>query len=105
MFEATYIRPNLRLLGAIRKNLLVTCFFINEGDGIKDVEIQTTHAALAEIYPIKELKARDTGAIKFTGCDPGSEIKFRLCFSTGDAETIYKDFIFSESDKKIFPAN
>lgn len=105
MFEATYIRPNLRLLGAIRKNLLVTCYFINEGDAIKNVEIQTPHAALAEIYPFSELKARDTGTIKFTGSDPEADIKFRVCFTTGTADTIYKDFVFSEQNKKIYPAN
>jgi bifunctional ADP-heptose synthase (sugar kinase/adenylyltransferase) len=105
MFESNLIVPNFRLLRAIRQDLLVTCYFINEGDTVRNVEIETSGAARAEIFPSREIKTRDTGTIKFTGSRSGQDLKFRLCFTNGTPDILYRDFIFSEKDKKIFSAN
>jgi hypothetical protein len=105
MYESNLIIPNFRLLRAIRKDLLVTCFYINEGDTIKNVEIETSDAARAELFPQIEVKTHETGSIKFTGSNPEKDLKFRLTFSNETGDTLYRDFIFSETDKKIFSSN
>jgi membrane associated rhomboid family serine protease len=93
----------IRLLRAVRKDNLVTCYFVNEADTINDVEIEASGiVSTAEIYPKAVIKNRDTGSIKFTGSDPETNLRLRLYFSDGSGQVLYKDFIFSESEKQIY---
>lgn len=100
--DSTEIIPNFRLLKSIRKDNLVTCFFVNEGDTINEVEVEVSDPVTSEIYPKASIKNRDTGTIKFTDSDPEMNLKFRLYFTDGTEQVFYKDFIFSEFERRIY---
>lgn len=102
IMDSTEITPNLRLLRSIRKDNLVTCYFVNEGDTINEVEVEVSDPVTSEIYPKESIKNRDAGTIKFSGSDPEMNLKFRLYFTDGTEQMFYKDFIFSEFERRIY---
>ncbi len=60
------VSPRLRILRVIRADDVVTCYFVNEGEGVSDLSVAAGEGMGAEIHPDRLLKPRDAGWMKIS---------------------------------------
>lgn len=94
--------PVFRVLKVLRSDDTLTCYFVNDGDDISNVQIQSD-LVKAEIQPEKLIPKKSSGWIRLTSSDgqPMTGVRLRLSFDGGPAGRTQKDISFSEPEKKF----
>jgi len=99
---ATEPNPLLRVTSVIKKENLITCFFFNEGDPIKEVSVESEDPVRVEINPTGGLEKRVNGWLKVTNVRNAglSAVKLRISYKAG-AQRVTKDLLYHEAEKKF----
>jgi membrane associated rhomboid family serine protease len=96
-------RPVVRVLNILSKGALTTIFFVNDGDSISEIEVQSATATLVEFHPTHALGKGSTGWMKLQGFDqaqlPG--LKFSLSYDIGTGYRLAREFSYDVSQKKF----
>jgi membrane associated rhomboid family serine protease len=95
--------PVFRVLNCIKKESFTTVFFVNDGDGIGQVEVETASPGFIEFQPLRDLSKRATGWMKLQGFDPSQlqELRFSLSYDVGTGYRLKKEFSYDSSQKKF----
>jgi len=95
--------PKLRLLRFIRSDKEVNCYFVNDGDSVSDISIESSQKLFAEVHPTRILKKGEPGWIKFTGSGQvvPRRLEFRISFWTDGGERRELRLAISEEGKRI----
>jgi membrane associated rhomboid family serine protease len=94
---------SLRLLRVLRESQQCTCFFVNEGEALENISIESTDSIHAEIYPNKTLKNKEPGWIKlgYVEGNVPQQLSFILTCRGGSEEIIRSRLTVEEETKKI----
>jgi membrane associated rhomboid family serine protease len=94
--------PVFRVLRVLRSDDALTCYFVNDGDTISNVHIESD-LVQAEIQPEKLIPKKSSGWIRLTapGDQPLSGVKLKLSFDGGPAGRAQTEMSFSEQEKKF----
>src|SRR3990172_7106069 len=94
--------PVLRVTSVIKKQNVITCFFFNDGDPIKELSVQSDMSVIAEINPARSLERRVNGVLRLKNADNENlrDIKLSISYAVGNRR-ITKRLVYHEEEKRF----
>lgn len=98
--EAT---PILRILNCVQKGSDLICYFVNDGDVVRDVVVESSEPSGVLIHPIDVLGKRTPGwlQIQNANCASIKDLKLTISYDIGTGFRLTKSFVFQEAEKKF----
>ncbi len=92
-----------RLLRVIRKKNEFSCYFVNEGDNVKIISVESTQANSVIYYPKEVMKKKEPGWITFKKNDAEipKDPSFILSYDPGDGTKVSKRYVITEDNNKM----
>lgn len=95
--------PSFRVLKTLQKGQDFFCYFVNEGDSIGEVMVESSEPAGADFQPAKVLGKKTPGWIRLGSSDPSGLKAFslRISYTDGSGMRLSRELSYSEADRKI----
>jgi hypothetical protein len=95
--------PVLRMLNLVKKENITTIFFVNEGDTINGINIESASVPIIEFNPTNSLGKGTPGWIKVQELDSTKleGFRFSLSYNGGIGNRLTKDLVYNGSQKKF----
>ena len=95
--------PVLRVLNLVKKENITTIFFVNEGDTINGINIQSASVPIIEFNPASSLGKRTPGWIKVQELDSTKleGFSFSLSYNGGIGNRLTRELVYNVSQKRF----
>jgi hypothetical protein len=91
------------MLNLVKKENITTIFFVNEGDTINGINIESASVPIIEFNPTNSLGKGTPGWIKVQELDSTKleGFRFSLSYNGGIGNRLTKDLVYNGSQKKF----
>ena len=94
--------PILRVLNCMAKGATTNCYFVNDGDAVRDIKVESSAPADIVFYPLALLGKRTSGWIQISNHSGSiNDVQFTLSYDVGAGFRLSKSFLYSESKKRF----